>query len=305
MKKSLSLLLGLTLVACGGKTPDAPVPAPADATPVAATETVLTLSADQLREAGVSTASVGAATIAETLSVYGEIRATEDRLRRISARYPGLAREVKKNIGDSVSRGDTLVVVESNDSLVPYRISSPISGRVLERHINAGEAMSEQTLFVIADLSRVWAELAVFPNQADVVQRGQVVEVRAERDGGASQTARIDYVAPDAESAARRVTVRATLDNGEGRWRPGQFIAGEIVLAEHPAAVAVPQGALQEMEGQPHVFVQTGKGFVARALRLGRQDRHHAEVLEGVKAGERVVVSNSYLLKSQWLSLGE
>lgn len=298
-RQILILLCTLSLAACG----DAPKPsaAPAAATPAAP---LLQLSDTQQREAGVRIAAAAPAEIAETLTVYGEISATDDRLRRISARYPGIAREVLKKVGDSVRAGDTLVVVESNDSLVPYRISAPIAGRVLERHVNPGEAMSEQNLFVIADLSRVWAQLSVFPADAARVSPSQRVEVRAEREAEA-QSASIEYVAPDADSAARRVRVRATLDNADGRWRPGQFVAADIVVAQHSAAVAVPQSALQDIDGQPHVFVRSDQGFAARALRLGRQDRRNAEVLEGLKAGENVVVANSYLLKSEWLSREE
>lgn len=298
----LSCALGLMLAACGGNTPDAGKAAVA--APAPAAEPTLQLSAQQRRDAGIEVAAAAAATIAETMTVYGEISATDDRLRRIAARYPGVAREVAKRVGDSVKAGETLVVVESNDSLVPYRISAPISGRVLERRINPGEALSEQTLFVIADLSRVWAQLSVFPNEVARVQAGQKVEIRADREGS-TQLSSIEYVAPDAASAARRVLVRATLDNGDARWRPGQFVAGDIVLAEYPAAVTVPQTALQDLDGAPHVFVETGKGFVARGVKAGRQDRRRVEIVEGLQAGERVVVSNSYLLKTEWLSQGE
>jgi cobalt-zinc-cadmium efflux system membrane fusion protein len=58
---------------------------------------------------------------------------------------------------------------------------------------------------------------------------------------------------------------------------------------------------LQYNEGQPLVFIETDGGFAARPVRLGLQDRAHAEVLDGLRAGERVVIANSFLLKSEWL----
>lgn len=295
----LSLALAAGLAACQRPTaPKAALP------PAAAAPHGIRLDDLHRREAGVALATAGPQLIADTLTVYGEIRPAAERIRRVAARYPGIARKVLKNIGDHVSAGETLLVVESNDSLEPYRISAPISGRVLERAVNEGESLDGQTLFTIGDLSVVWAELAVFPHDAAAIRIGQAVEVYADRNSAAQRGA-LDYIAPDSDPQRRSVRVRATLDNSGGTWRPGQFISAELVLVEHPAAIAVPQSALQDIDGQPSVFVE-GKdgGFMPRALKLGAQDRHYAEVRAGLQAGERIVSANSFLLKSEWLSSG-
>ena len=289
-----------SLSACGK--PDAaasPAPAAANATAAPKPDPLIKLSADLRRDAGIQITVAGPQSIAETLPVHGEIVSASDRVHRVTARYPGVARQITKNIGDRVSKGETLVVVESNDSLEPYRIVSPGSGRVLERHVNVGEAMAEQTLFVIGDLSQVWAELAVFPRDVARLRSGMGVDVQLDR-GSDPQRAKIDYIAPGAD-AQRRIVARATLDNADGHWPPGAFVNAQLILDERSAAVAVPQSALQYNEGQPLVFVETDGGFAARPVRLGLQDRSHAEVLEGLRAGERVVIANSFLLKSEWL----
>lgn len=260
---------------------------------------LIKLSAELRRDAGIEVAIAGPQVIAETLPVHGEIVSAADRVHRVAARYPGVARQITKNIGDRVGKGETLVVVESNDSLEPYRIVSPGSGRVLERHVNVGEAMAEQTLFVIGDLSQVWAELAVFPRDASRLSSGMGVDVQLDR-GSDPQRAKIDYIAPGAD-AQRRIIARATLDNADGHWPPGAFVNAQLILNERSTAVAVPQSALQYNEGQPLVFVETNDGFTARPVQLGLQDHAHAEVLDGLRAGERVVIANSFLLKSEWL----
>ncbi|EIT71153.1 MULTISPECIES: efflux RND transporter periplasmic adaptor subunit [Hydrocarboniphaga] len=263
---------------------------------------LIRLSDDLRRDAGIQVAVAGPQAIAQTLPVHGELVSASDRVHRVAARYPGVARQIAKNIGDRVSKGETLVVVESNDSLEPYRIVSPGAGRVLERHVNVGEAMAEQTLFVIGDLSQVWAELAVFPRDAARLHPGMEVDVRLDR-GSDPQRAKIDYIAPGTD-AQRRIVVRATLDNSDGRWPPGAFVNAQLIVDERNAAVAVPQSAVQYDEGQPLVFIETDGGFAARPVRLGLQDRAHVEVLEGLSAGERVVIANSFLLKSEWLEGG-
>lgn len=299
-----SIALAALLSACGGDNPPAATATPAAAPAPAATELVIHLDETHRREAGVEVAPAGPQTIAEVLSVYGEIAPAADHIRRVAARYPGIARRVTKNIGDRVVAGETLLVVESNDSLEPYRITAPIGGRILDRQVNDGESLGDQTLFMIGDLSKVWAELAVFPHDAARVSVGQAVDLYAER-GSEATRARVDYVAPESDPQRRSVRVRATLDNADGRWRPGQFVSAELITAEHAVALAVPQSALQELEGRSSVFVERDGGFVARPVVLGAQDRHYAEVREGLAAGEHVVVGNSFLLKSEWQAKSE
>lgn len=294
-----SLLLALVAAACGRPASDAGGAVPPPAAPEA-----IRLSAAQRRDAGVATAAAGPQRIAETLSVYGELQPLPEQLRRVSARYPGVARRVAKRIGDRVAAGETLLVAESNDSLEPYRIAAPIAGRVIERGVNEGEALDGQVLFTIVELSRLRAELAVFPRDAAQIAVGQSVAIRAEREA-APALATIDGIAPRAGERDRGLRLYATLDNADGRWRLGQFVSAEIVVAARNVALAVPQSALQDLDGGPGVFVETAAGFVPRTLRLGAQDRQYAEVLDGLAAGEQVVVANSFLLKSAWLAQSE
>jgi len=287
----------LSLSACGDKTPE--VSAPVEAERATSADQPIRLTPEFQREAGVVVAAVGPQRIASTLRVHGEIVQAADRVHRVTARYPGVATQVTKRIGERVSKGETLVVVESNDSLVPYRIVAPGAGQVLERHINVGEALSEQTLFVIGDLNEVWAQLAIFPGDAARVRAGMSVDVQLDR-GGEAQRVTLDYIAPSAD-AQRRIMARATLDNRAGQWPPGAFVSADLITESRSVDIAVPLSAVQYHEDQTVVFVETAEGFAPRAVRLGLQDREHAEVTEGLRAGERVVVANSFLLKSEWL----
>ncbi|WP_366515676.1 efflux RND transporter periplasmic adaptor subunit [Solimonas marina] len=278
--------------------------APSDRIEAPAARAAIKLDDQQRRDAGIEIASVGAASIIEVVPVYGHIAAVADRVRHVAARYPGIARRVMKNIGDSVAAGETLLIVESNDSLQPYRIKAPIAGLVVERHVNDGEALGSDTLFVIADLSQVWAQLEVFPRDAVGLQIGQRVDIHADRTQAPVQ-AQLDYIAPSSDPQRRSIPLRATLDNASGRWRPGQFISADLEIAAHDVALAVSQAAIQDLDGQASVFVETAAGFVPRALRTGKRDRRHVEVIDGLQAGERVAVGNSFLLKSEWLAEAE
>lgn len=294
-----ALALSALLSACGKAPAPEAVPTPA-AAPAA-----IRIDEAMRERAGLRVEVLRAGTIEETETLYGTIASNAERVRRVVARYPGIAQRVDRAIGDSVRAGERLLSVEANDSLTPYAINSPIAGRVIERDVNAGEAIDGgHTLFVIADLSSVWAELAVYRRDAARIRAGQALRLRP-ADGGDDVEARIDYIAPGNDPATQTLNARATLANADGRWTPGLYVVADAVLARSEVAVSLPLSAVQTIEGRTQVFVETPQGFVPRVVRLGRQDARNAEVLEGLAVGERVAVGNSFLLKSEWLSTGE
>lgn len=245
---------------------------------------------------GIETAPVGAGVIREALQVFGRIAADPERVRAVGARFSGMVRSVEVAVGDSVRSGATLATVESNESLRSYRLTAPIDGIVIRRAVNPGEQTGDGALFELADYSRVWAELTVFPRDRQRLHAGQAVTVDAvdAQTSGAGVVA--DLLPPGTQVAALRA--RVLLDNTDARWTPGQFVSARVSLAETPVQRVVPLTALQQLDGREVVFVAVDDAYEARVVRLGRRDGTHAEVLDGIGAGERIVVANSYLLKA-------
>src|SRR5690606_33994633 len=94
-----------------------------------------------------------------SLKLDGKLVANEDRVAHLHARYPGVIREVRKKLGDSVEVGDVLATVESNQSLQPYQIKSLIKGVITGRHASIGEFVGDDTeLFEVSDYSELWAD---------------------------------------------------------------------------------------------------------------------------------------------------
>ena len=205
-------------------------------------------------------------------------------------------------VGDSVRQGQSLASVESNESLQVYPVPSPQVGVVTERFTNPGEQAEGQPLFTVADLSSVWVELSLYPRDRSRVQVGQAVRVKA--DGGLSADGRIVFLSPLGSSATQSLTARVLLDNKDGRWTPGLYVQGEVAVTETNTAMAVPAGAIQELEGGTSVFVQGADGLMPRAVKVGRSDGRMVEILEGLQAGESVVSEGSFVLKAE-LGKGE
>lgn len=255
-----------------------------------------TIAADIAKQAGIQTAVAGSGVITESLTVYGAIVADATRVREVKARFPGLIRGVSKQVGDTVRAGEVLATVESNDSLQRYPITAPITGIVTQRHAEPGEQTGDAALFEVADFSSVWGEFKVFPRDRARLKTGQRVRVGAE--GGISAESVLDYIAPLGSRESQALLVRATLDNSDGRWTPGQFVSGTVTVGETPVELAVPLSALQGFRDFTVVFAQVDETYEVRMLELGRRDTRNVEVLGGLKPGTVYVTENSYLIKA-------
>lgn len=259
----------------------------------------MSLSTEALAEAGIEFAPAGPCVLARTLEFAGEVALNSDRLAHIVPRFPGVAREVRKQLGERVRAGDVMAVIESNESLTSYEVKSLTSGTVIEKHITLGEFVADNTdIYVVADLSTVWVNLVVPPRDLGRLRTGQKVRVHAAQSDETA-TGTLTYLGPVVSEETRSVTARAELDNPRGEWRPGLFASGRIEVGEEAVALAVPREALQTIAGAPAVFVRTKDGVAARSIAPGREDEAFTEIVSGLRPGELVAVSRTFLLKAE------
>jgi cobalt-zinc-cadmium efflux system membrane fusion protein len=187
------------------------------------------------------------------------------------------------------------------ETLRRQELRAPIAGRVAERRVELGSLVGregqESELFVIADLSVVWADLAVSPSDLPAIREGQPITIAA-GTGREASPATIMFVSPLLDKDTRAARVVASVDNAQRLWRPGAFITAEIPTAKVTAEIVVPKTALQSIKGDHHVFVRTSDGFEARKVTLGREDDRNAEIAAGLRAGERIAASNTFVLKA-------
>lgn len=256
-----------------------------------------TISAEAAAKAGIATEVAKPARIAETLSLTGRISLNQNTTARIKARFPGVVREVGKGLGEAVKKGEVLAKVESNDSLLVYPIVASVSGVILERRTNVGDVAGDQALFIIADLSNVWAEFYVFPSDMAKIRIGLPAQITT-LDGKLSANADIASLLPVAEGAGQAMVARLTLSNASGLWRVGMTVNVEVVLAEQEVPVAVKTTAIQQQEGQPVIYVKDGQSYSMRRVELGAADNQMTEIRSGLQTGEQYVTTNSFVVKA-------
>ncbi|MDD2108383.1 MULTISPECIES: efflux RND transporter periplasmic adaptor subunit [Pseudomonas] len=180
-----------------------------------------------------------------------------------------------------------------------YELRAPFDAVVVEKHLTVGEVVDETSnAFTLSDLSRVWATFAVAPRDLDKVTTGRNVTVSAP-DLGAQVEGKVNYVGSLLGEQNRAATVRATLANPNGAWRPGLFVNVAVSVERFNAAVVVPQSALQTWEEQTVVFARTEEGFEVRPVKTGRRDAGQVEITTGLAAGTQVAAAGSFVLKSE------
>ena len=179
-------------------------------------------------------------------------------------------------------------------------LSAPIAGVVVDRQVGPGQylqAGSGTPVFTIADPSSVWLLANVRETDAGLVKLGQSVEVRVPAYPQRAFKARVTYVAALVDSVTHRLPVRAEIENRDGALKPEMFANFRILTGDASESPAVPEAAVIYEGNAAHVWVVAGDGLLSlRSILTGRSSDGLVEVLDGLKAGERVVTKGGLFI---------
>jgi membrane fusion protein, heavy metal efflux system len=180
-----------------------------------------------------------------------------------------------------------------------FEIRAPLAGTVVEKHLSLGESVKEDaSIFTVSDLGSVWAEFAVAPKDLAAVRVGKRVIVSSTAFESRAEGS-ISYVGALLGEQTRTARARVTLSNPAGAWRPGLFVTVSVLGDDQSVPLAVRADALQTIDGRPMLFLVRPGGFVAKPVRIGRQDGASVEVLDGLNPGDKYAAANTFVLKSE------
>jgi cobalt-zinc-cadmium efflux system membrane fusion protein len=193
---------------------------------------------------------------------------------------------------------------DNSASFAVYELRAPAAGTVIEKHVTLGEVVENNSdVFVLANLSTIWASVTVYAQDTPRINVGQTVHLSA--DGFSSEaTGKIVYISPLVDEATRTATARVLVSNPERRWKPGVFVTARIVLAKEPVRTLVPNDAIQLVENTPMVFIPEDDAFAPRPVTVGRTNATHSQILAGLEPGDRYVMNGAFVLKAE-LGKGE
>lgn len=189
---------------------------------------------------------------------------------------------------------------ESRQAQTTVTFRSPVTGYVIEKQALEGQhVMPGQTLYKIADLSRVWVEADIYEQEIPLMRVGQSARVTLDAYPGERFAGRIIYIYPFVEEKTRTVRVRLELANRAGRLKPGMYanVALDIPVG---MSTIIPADALLDSGARQLVFVAEGDGyFQPRDVTVGQRLGDRVQILDGVKEGELVAMGATFFLDSE------
>jgi Cu(I)/Ag(I) efflux system membrane fusion protein len=175
-----------------------------------------------------------------------------------------------------------------------------VDGIVVQKMAIQGmRVMPGEKLFDIADLSTVWITADIYEHELSQLSPGDIARVSLSSLPGKELSAPVEFVNPTLAGETRTVKVRLTVPNLGGRLKPQMFTNVEIRTGIG-TRLAVPDDAVLDTGTRQIVYVDKGEGyFEPREVRLGVRADGYREVLSGLKQGEKVARSATFLIDSE------
>jgi cobalt-zinc-cadmium efflux system membrane fusion protein len=182
-----------------------------------------------------------------------------------------------------------------------FSITATRAGTVIERKVSQGQmAHPADVLFVIADLSHVWAVAEVPEQQAHLIRLGQQAEIEVPALPEKNRfSGKLIYISDTVNPETRTVTVRTDLLNQDRALKPA-MLATMVIQGRVATRLAVPDQAVVREGNVDHVLLQTGADeFRLQPVKLGPDEGGLRPVLEGLKEGERIVTEGAFHLNNE------
>ena len=179
-------------------------------------------------------------------------------------------------------------------------VTSPLSGRVTDAPIVLGSFVDAgEELYSVVNPSGLQIEVALPSEDASRIQPGD--EAALILGDGREIGARVRSVTPSLDAESRSATAVLTLTRAVPGLQPGSFLQARIRPSGEldQSRIAVPEDAVQVLEGRDVVFVRTRRGFQAREVEIGSRSAGMVTILSGLEPGQRIATANAFLLKSE------
>jgi Cu(I)/Ag(I) efflux system membrane fusion protein/cobalt-zinc-cadmium efflux system membrane fusion protein len=178
--------------------------------------------------------------------------------------------------------------------------NSPVTGYITERNALPNMYVQPETkLYTVADLSSVWVSAQVFQSDLGRIKPGDPAAVTVDAYPGQTFNGRVRDILPQVDMNTRTARVRIALANPGLKLKPGMYVnvALQIPLGRQ---LVVPASAVLHAGMRQLVFVSSGEGlFQPREVQTSGQAGDKVIISKGLKAGERIVISASFLIDSE------
>ena len=187
-------------------------------------------------------------------------------------------------------------------------VRAPFDGELGVRHVEVGQFLTAGTQIVsLTDLSTLYANFTITEKDSAQLKVGQIVRIAVDAYPGRTFEGKITTIEPQIATDTRNIRVQATIANPDRILKPGMFATTTVVLPDKPPVVVVPETAVDYTLYGDSVYLLTEKKedggktsltAVRTFVQVGNRAGGHAEILKGLKPGDRVVAVGQLKLQS-------
>jgi multidrug efflux system membrane fusion protein len=229
-----------------------------------------------------------------------------DRAKQLAARQFGPQSTVDAT---QATYDQAVAGIAKTEALISQKlVRAPFDGELGVRRVEVGQFLSAGTQIVtLTDLSMLYANFTVPEKASAALKVGQTVRVAVDAYPGRTFDGKVTTIEPQIAADTRNIRVQATIANPDHILKPGMFTTTTVVLPDKPPVVTVPETAVDYTLYGDSVFLltekkgddgKTGLTAVRTFVRTGDRVDGRAEILEGLKAGDRVVAVGQLKLQS-------
>ncbi len=177
---------------------------------------------------------------------------------------------------------------------------SPSTGIVVTIEATEGQYVEEGALlYRIEDVSSLWVEAELYPNEASIVKLGDKITVNVNGSESTRAEAEVTFLSPEFRAGTQILIMRAMINNPGMQLRPGQQVQVLFTRGSREA-IALPVDAVIRDGKGSHVYVQSGRNtFRPRMVKTGIEGFEQVEITEGLTESDTVAVTGAYLLYSE------
>jgi Cu(I)/Ag(I) efflux system membrane fusion protein len=203
------------------------------------------------------------------------------------------------NLGVPQDRIDEVRKTDSNPRTIDW--PSPATGDVIEKRIINGQRVEAgDELYRIADHSRVWIIADVAESDIGAIRIGAVAKVLARAYLSEPIEGKVTFIYPELKPETRTVPVRIEVPNPDGRLKTSMYADVTFDAGDAAPVTAIPANALIDSGTRKVVLVAKGEGrFEPRPVKTGERGDGYVEILDGLKIGEEVVTSATFLIDAE------
>jgi len=212
-------------------------------------------------------------------------------------------RSVQKLSAIGLSPEQVNAVADKQDTTTLMEVTAPFGGTVVDAAAVPGEtATPDKPIFGVAAMDRLWISIDIYEADGPKIAREQRVTFTVEGLPGQKFPGKVVAIAGEVDDRTRTVKVIAEVKNVQSLLRARMFGRAEITVKSAEPTLLVPKEAVQNDGDCNLVFVAPAPGiFQARKVQIGRAFEGGFEVLGGIAAGDRIVTTGSFLLKTEVL----